>query len=169
MSPPTANPTYESVQDSQESLTSVPLETQQKRSPNTKQRPWTRFYRNWVTDWWLLELICLVLGTASMVSTVVLLVSYQNKRVPGLNSFLGVNITLNTIIAILGTIGRASLLYSVTECISQQRWAWFSGPAKPLTDLESFDQGSRGAWGSFLLIWKLRVRYFVFGSQWLLL
>ena len=158
MRPSAANSLTRSVQNSQRSLTPTSLQTQQKKARNIRTRPGATFYRAWVKDWWLFELISLAFGTASTVAVVILLLYYQNKHVPGLNTFLGVSITLNTIIAILGTIGRASILYAVTECICQQRWAWFSGPPKPLTDLESFDQGSRGGWGSLLLIWRLRVR-----------
>ncbi|KAA8568008.1 hypothetical protein EYC84_008433 [Monilinia fructicola] len=74
---------------------------------------------------------------------------------------MGVGITLNTILAILTTTGRVCLLLPVAECISQQKWAWFSSSPKPLTDLETFDRGSRGAYGSLVLLWRINLRQFV--------
>jgi hypothetical protein len=116
------------------------------------------FYTTWVQDWWLFELASLALGTGATTAIVVILLHYQNKPAPQLNSVMGVKITLNTIIAILATVSRASVLLPVAECICQQKWAWFSGSARPVTELDVFDQGSRGAFGSVVLIWKVNVR-----------
>jgi len=116
------------------------------------------FYTTWVQDWWLVELMSLALGTGTTVAVVFILLHYQDKPAPQLNSVMGMGITLNTIIAILVTIGRASALLAVAECISQQKWAWFSGSSRPLTELDIFDQGSRGAFGALLLMWKIKMR-----------
>jgi hypothetical protein len=99
------------------------------------------------------------MGAVANIAICLALHQYQNKPAPGLNSFMGVGITLNTITAILSTVGRASLLLPVAECISQQKWAWFSGSVRPLTELEAFDQGSRGAFGSLMLLWRINVQY----------
>lgn len=51
----------------------------------------------------------------------------------------------------------------VSTAISQTQWVWFSqGKPKPLYDLHLFDQASRGALGSLVLLWRLRLfRHFV--------
>ncbi|KAF2010318.1 hypothetical protein BU24DRAFT_427444 [Aaosphaeria arxii CBS 175.79] len=124
-------------------------------------RPKATLYSKWIQDWWLAEIASLVLGIVAVISICVVLLDYQDKPAPALNAVLGVGITLNTIIAILSTVGRASLLYPVVQCMSQQKWAWFSSRPRPLTDLETFDQGAQGALGSLLLLWSINVRNFV--------
>jgi hypothetical protein len=125
---------------------------------STRPRPRTTFYTAWVQDWWLLEVVSLLLGTVAIIAICIILIHYQNEPAPEINSIMGVGITLNTIIAILAAVGRASLLLPVAECIGQQKWTWFSGSARPLTELETFDQGSRGAFGSLVLLWRINVR-----------
>ncbi|PQE29273.1 acid phosphatase protein [Rutstroemia sp. NJR-2017a BBW] len=130
--------------------------------PGEKQtRPPTTIYASWVQNWWLLEIVALLIGTISVIAICIVLRHYQDKPAPKANAIGGVGITLNTVISILITIGRASLLLAVTECISQQKWVWFSGSAKPLTELEVFDNGSRGAFGSLKLLWQFNVRQVV--------
>ena len=76
-------------------------------------------------NWWVLELISLLLGIASIVALCALLNNRDGKTAPRNNVVAGVNITLNTIVAILATIGRATLLLAVSECISQLKWTWY--------------------------------------------
>jgi hypothetical protein len=97
-------------------------------------------------------------GTVATITICIVLRHYQNQPAPEINLFEGVGITLNTIIAILSTVSRVCLLFPVAECISQQKWVWFSGSAKPLTELETFDRGGRGAFGSLVLLWRINVR-----------
>lgn len=125
---------------------------------DTKQPLRTTFYSAWIQEWWLLEIISLLIGTGSIIAICIVLRHYQDQPSPRLNSIIGVGITLNTIIAILTTAGRVFLLIPVAECISQQKWAWFSGSPKPVTDLETFDRGSRSTWGSLVLLWTVNVQ-----------
>ncbi|PQE11513.1 acid phosphatase protein [Rutstroemia sp. NJR-2017a BVV2] len=124
-------------------------------------RPPTTIYASWVQNWWLLEIVALLIGTISVIAICIVLRHYQDKPAPKANTIGGVGITLNTVISILTTIGSSSLLLAVAECISQQKWVWFSGSAKPLTELEAFDNGSRGASGSLMLLWRFNVQQVV--------
>ncbi|KAF2677384.1 hypothetical protein K458DRAFT_436675 [Lentithecium fluviatile CBS 122367] len=130
-------------------------------SATTKPRSQKSFYIGWVQDWWLVELASLALGNGATIAIVSILLYYQDKPAPHLNSVIGVGISLNTIVAILAAVSRASVLLAVAECISQQKWVWFSGSARPLTELDVFDQGSRGAFGSLVLMWKVKLRNIV--------
>jgi hypothetical protein len=98
------------------------------------------------------------LGTISIIAICIILRHYQDKPAPRLNSIAGVGITLNTVISILSKVGRTSLLLPVVECISQQKWAWFADSAKPLKELDTFNQGSRGALGSLIFLWRINLR-----------
>ena len=121
-------------------------------------QPPPTFYSTWIKDWWLAEIVSLVLGTVDVISMYIVLSHYDEEPAPAVNRIMGWGITLNTVISILSTVGRVSLLFPVAGCIGQQKWAWFSGTDRPLTDLETFDQGSRGAFGSLMLLWAVKAR-----------
>lgn len=121
--------------------------------------PKRTLYAKLVTDWWLVELLAVAVGIACIVALCAVLKKYDNQPANRFNSLFGVNITLNTLISILSTLGRAALLLAVAECISQLKWKWYRSNDRPLADLDVFDQASRGAWGGFLLLWKINVRY----------
>ncbi|KAF2143123.1 uncharacterized protein K452DRAFT_166926 [Aplosporella prunicola CBS 121167] len=62
----------------------------------------------------------------------------------------------NSVIAILSTVARSSLLVPIAECISQLKWTHFSSSARSLSHLQIFDDASRGPWGSLTFLWKVR-------------
>ncbi|KAF4635289.1 hypothetical protein G7Y89_g2805 [Cudoniella acicularis] len=62
------------------------------------------------------------------------------------------DISLNTLIALFSTIMRASLL---TVFLSQLKWLWLRRP-RYLRAFATFDEASRGPWGSFLLIFSFK-------------
>ncbi|KAK8169757.1 hypothetical protein IWX90DRAFT_189076 [Phyllosticta citrichinensis] len=55
----------------------------------------------------------------------------------------------NSLISILAAIAKAALILPATESISQLKWLYFSSSSRRLTDLQRFDDASRGPWGSF--------------------
>ncbi|KAF6806478.1 hypothetical protein CSOJ01_08826 [Colletotrichum sojae] len=107
--------------------------------------------------WWL-ELACLLLSALLFAAIVVILQQLDQRDLP--NWPLG--ITLNTLLAFLTAATKACFMIPVSTAISQTQWVWFSqGKPKPLYDLHLFDQASRGALGSLVLLWRLRlVRHF---------
>lgn len=72
---------------------------------------------------------------------------FENRTLPE----WPLSINLNTLIALLATIMRASMLVAVAEVIGQLKWAWFT-TGRPLTHLQVFDRASRGVWGSLQLL-----------------
>ena len=127
-----------------------------KKQP-ARSRPST-FYARYVQDWWLVELLAVLLGIIAIVALCALLRHYDGKTAPRADPIAGVNITLNTLVSILATIGRVALLLSVSECISESKWNWYRGKHRPLDDLDTFDKASRGAWGGLQLLWKINIR-----------
>jgi hypothetical protein len=58
-----------------------------------------------------------------------------------------------TAITVLSKIASAALILPISEAIGQLKWSWFYGTdSRDAYDFEIFDQASRGAWGSFLLL-----------------
>jgi hypothetical protein len=65
-------------------------------------------------------------------------------------------LTLNTI---LSKIASAALILPISEAIGQLKWSWFHGKtSRNALDFEIFDKASRGAWGSFLLLFRTKGR-----------
>ena len=118
-------------------------------SPDTsgKHQSSRSLYEKHVVDGWLTELLAVLVGSVSIVGLCILLKRYDGQPAPRSNAIGSVDITLNTVVSILSTIGRASLLLAVSECISQSKWNWYLSKYKPLKDMDTFDQASRGAWG----------------------
>ncbi|KAI0182476.1 hypothetical protein EV127DRAFT_302348, partial [Xylaria flabelliformis] len=64
----------------------------------------------------------------------------------------------NSLLAVLTTAMKTSMLVSVTSCIGQLKWRHFATRARSIHELESLDDASRGPWGAFMLIITLRAR-----------
>ena len=117
------------------------------------------FFAKYVKNWWLVEILSLILGIAAVIALCLLLRRYDGKAVPQAKPVVAVDITLNTLVSILSTISKATLLLSVSECISQSKWSWYLDRQRPLEDLDVFDKASRGAWGGIQLLWKINIRF----------
>lgn len=122
-------------------------------SPFAKE-PRSRLSR-YLSDWWLMESLSWVICALSIIAIVIILRVYDQKRLPQ----WPLNITINTAISVFATISRMGMLELVTVSISQLKWVWFTKRAQQLSDFDTFDQASRGAWGSLLLIVRLRGLY----------
>ncbi|KAL8948334.1 MAG: hypothetical protein Q9222_005472 [Ikaeria aurantiellina] len=53
---------------------------------------------------------------------------------------------------------KTSMLYCVAEAISQSKWLWLRERTRHLSDIELYDQASRGPWGSFVMVSRVRWR-----------
>ena len=116
-----------------------------------------------VRYWWAWEILAAVL---SIISTIVLIVVLaRNDGHPVQSLFLGgAQVTLNTIVAAISTIIRASLMVTVAGALNQSAWNWFSFPAsmegrpsgRPLKDLDTFGYAAFDSWSSLKLLFKTR-------------
>lgn len=60
---------------------------------------------------------------------------------------------------VLSKVVSAALIIPISEAIGQLKWTWFHGhESKEMIDFEIFDKASRGAWGSFLLLYRTKGR-----------
>lgn len=67
-------------------------------------------------------------------------------------------ITINTIVSVLGTIARSTLVAAVAAGIGQGKWLWFRQRPHPISTFEVIDNASRGFTGSFKLLVHTRGR-----------
>lgn len=104
--------------------------------------------------WWL-EIAALFLCICAFVSTIVLLFFAHGKPLVDYPLF----ISLNASISILATITRVLLGFALGSCLGQWKWNWFKKRSDSLAIFESFEDASRGPWGSFILVANFKVRY----------
>jgi hypothetical protein len=106
------------------------------------------------------EILSLALAAAALFGFIAILRKHENKEVP--RWYLGhVEVTLNTIISIVSTLFRGSLLMPVAQSISQLCWTWYTRP-RSLQDICYYDSASRGPLGSIRWLFRLRFMYLAF-------
>jgi hypothetical protein len=126
-------------------------------------------------DWWVWEVLSLVISAIALVAIVLFLASLDDKpqplwasagrhcvTIPGTDQSIcrQSGITVNSIVSWLGTLARICLLVPLSNGLGQLKWAWFSdGKDRPLADLDTFDAASRGVIGSVQLIFLLKARW----------
>lgn len=103
--------------------------------------------------WWH-ELAWCLLAIGLLIALVVVLRCYENKAAPKWPSEL----SLNTVVATIATMCRALTVIPISEGLSQLKWNSLSRTERPLRDLYTFDQASRGPWGSLMLIFRAQGR-----------
>jgi hypothetical protein len=103
---------------------------------------------------WSLEYISCFISAAAFVSIVVVLHQFDQHKIPS----WPLGITLNTLLALLTAISQSTFVFPVVQGLSQMKWTWFMGKNRPLEDFERFDNASRGAWGSIMLLFSTKGR-----------
>ena len=91
-----------------------------------------------------------------MVAIGILLAHYNNQPVLAWNG-----VTLNAIISVFSAISKAMLAFTLSECLGQAKWIWFSWQQRPLNALDSIDEASRGPLGSLKLLTQPAARSFI--------
>jgi hypothetical protein len=108
--------------------------------------------RIWQNRWATETCSCLfaLLSLAGLIAT---LHAHQNRPLPQWPQL----VNINSIVSLFSILIRAGVGVVLAEGISQSKWQWFR-KARKLSDMERFDSASRGAWGSVLLIFGLRIK-----------
>ncbi|CAI7613061.1 unnamed protein product [Penicillium viridicatum] len=111
-----------------------------------KSSEWTRLS----SDTWLWEASAVILSILCLTAIFCVVRVYDQKASPS----LPYGITLNSVISILGTASKSSLIFAVGESLGQLKWMWFWRAKRRLRDLQSFDSASRGPWGSIIMLFQ---------------
>lgn len=100
------------------------------------------------------ELVGVAVSIGSLIAIVVILRREDGKPLTAWS----LAITLNTVIATLGTLARTTLAFALSACVGQQKWNWLSMRSDQLVVWTRFDEASRGPWGATRLFIWLRAR-----------
>ncbi len=113
-----------------------------------------------IWKWWLFEILASIISVASMIALILVLSRYEDTPL----RVWRFNITLNGVVALLSTVCRTSLMIPVGAAVSQAVWLHYlpsrdnSLKHKELKHVETFNEASRGSFGSLKLLWSLRGR-----------
>ncbi|KAK5741300.1 hypothetical protein LTR17_004006 [Elasticomyces elasticus] len=111
------------------------------------------WWRRIMLDSWAPEIIAITFSTVCIIAIAAVLLVYEGKTTP----HLPYGITLNAATSILATASRSLLIFTVAAAIGQLKWCWYRCE-RGINDLQSFDDASRGPWGSVMLLFSRRTR-----------
>jgi hypothetical protein len=112
---------------------------------------------------WASEILTLSIGIGAVISILGVIARFNGRALPK----WPYDITLNAVIALLATVANATMSVSLSSGISQSKWIRFKQSATPLSDIEVFDEASRGSWGAAKLLVTAKGGYVVtFGRKW---
>ncbi|KAI8627981.1 hypothetical protein F5Y19DRAFT_439134 [Xylariaceae sp. FL1651] len=100
------------------------------------------------TGSWILEIVTIIIAWGAVGSIVGVLAHFNGRPLPEWPYY----ITLNALIALLATVATATMSISLQNGLSQLKWVRFKESRAPLTDMETFDEASRGTWGALKLL-----------------
>ncbi|KAK5746363.1 hypothetical protein LTR17_000743 [Elasticomyces elasticus] len=106
--------------------------------------------------WWA-ELMAASFSLACIIVQAGLLRMLDDKPF-GTWRLIRTDVNPNTLISILATLNRSSLLLYVTQGIAQLKWPYFQRQSHRLSDVQVFDDASRGPLGSLYLLWSLNIK-----------
>ena len=109
--------------------------------------------RSFLTDWWL-ELASCVLVLAALLAIVGITFPYRDRPLPN----WPYSLSINTLVAIFIAVAKSAMLLVMAEGISHLKWTWFTRQDHQLIDLSTYDNASRGPWGSLKLLGSSRGR-----------
>ncbi|KAH6873136.1 hypothetical protein BKA58DRAFT_161492 [Alternaria rosae] len=129
--------------------------------PRGIARGWNAFTNAILRIWrkgWTAETCSCIFALLSLIGLIVTLTAHQNRPLPDWPQI----VSINSIVSLFSMMIRAGVSMVLAEGISQSKWQWFR-KARKLEDMARFDSASRGAWGSVLFIFGLRIKkpYFI--------
>lgn len=104
---------------------------------------------------WTFEILALLIALGAVAAIVGVVAHYNGRALPDWPH----DITLNALIALLATFANATISVCLSSGISQAKWIRFKKSMAPLSDIEKFDDASRGSWGSMKLLLTARGGY----------
>lgn len=97
---------------------------------------------------WKRELLTYLLGTAGVISMLVLLLVFDEKPLSAWKSSVQITAT----IAGLSQLAQSALIVSVSSSLGQLKWSWFASSERSIYDLHRYDSASRGPEGGLMLL-----------------
>lgn len=116
----------------------------QRKNFRIRKWSWNALHPTWP---WAGEMALIFLGIAALFIMIALLKTYDGRAIFDWNG-----VTLNTVVAVLSVVMKASLTAVAATCLGQWKWILFSRERYPILDFEKIDRASRGSWGIFSVL-----------------
>ncbi|TGJ87598.1 hypothetical protein E0Z10_g1165 [Xylaria hypoxylon] len=101
---------------------------------------------------WIPEIIAVSISLGAVGSIMGVLAKFNGHALPEWPYY----ITLNALIAVLAAVTTATMNISLQNSMSQLKWIRFNESRTRLSEMESFDEASRGTWGAIKLLFTFR-------------
>ncbi|KAF3764512.1 hypothetical protein M406DRAFT_330849 [Cryphonectria parasitica EP155] len=102
---------------------------------------------------WRSEIVALLVALCCLLAIFLISARFNNQQQP--NWPYATTLNLSTLIALIATVLRSMLESILDSSIGQLKWRWFRSSSRPLSHMQTFDNASRGSWGSFLFMLSL--------------
>ena len=135
---------YDSLASPDDSRSELP-------SPRTPGS-WAQFHE-FTNAFWVYEILASITSLATLGAIFGILKHYNSTEVNKWNHTWA----LNSLVELLATVCQIAMTFLVASCISQLKWLWYKDSRK-LADLDTFDQCSRGPFGSLRLLFSRPVK-----------
>ncbi|KAF2146950.1 uncharacterized protein K452DRAFT_337265, partial [Aplosporella prunicola CBS 121167] len=103
-------------------------------------------------DWWFWETSGAILSMLCMISVIIMLRQVNNTPLHQWNFYFQPNAVISAFVV----VSKTAMLLAVAESLSQLKWLYFFKGTHKLKDLEAFEEASRGPWGAFVFLWRLK-------------
>ncbi|KAI1366694.1 hypothetical protein F5Y08DRAFT_124522 [Xylaria arbuscula] len=101
---------------------------------------------------WIPEIIAVIIALGAVGSIIGILAKFNGHALPEWPYY----ITLNALIAVLAAVTAAAMNISLQNSMSQLKWIRFKETRTRLSDMEAYDEASRGTWGAIKLMFTFR-------------
>lgn len=105
-----------------------------------------------IMDRWTLEVIGTTLSLCCLAAMIIVMIVAQSRPLSSWPS----SITPNTLIAVFSTLSRSATILAISPALSQLKWLHYTRLARPLADIEVFDEASRGPFGATKFIVNMK-------------
>lgn len=99
-------------------------------------------FRGFLLTWWQ-ELLACAGFVAALIALFATPWQYRDKLSPDWPDLL----SFNSIVAIYMVLLKSCVLLVTAEGLGQPKWSWFASDARPLYDIQRYDDTTRVPWG----------------------
>lgn len=106
---------------------------------------------DFLTRMWAYEIFSAFVSLAAICAMIGFLLYLDNKPLISWTA----HISPNTVISILSTLCKATLLTVIGACIAQLRWMYYRSAPQKLKEIDTFANASKGIAGSVKMFWTV--------------
>jgi hypothetical protein len=123
------------------------------RPTDTKSTPFQLRPKKRKLEFWAWEWTALIVSFLAVTASAITLRIFDGRPIPQW-SWHSKGISVNSLLSLLSTLSRASLLMPIDECMGQLMWLRFAAQQHRLADVRMYSEATRGPLGALKLMWR---------------